>query len=55
MLPVGPGAITADLRVLASLLSITSPWRDRMLNTVSIELMAGWQFRPRVIRSRGIE
>lgn len=55
MLPVGPGAITADLRVLASLLSITSPWRDRMLNTVSIELMAGWQFRPRVIRSRGSE
>ena len=55
VLPVGPGAITADLRVLASLLSITSPWRDRMLNTVSIELTAGWQFRPRVIRSRGIE
>ena len=36
-------------------LSITYPWRDRMLNTVSFELTAGWQFRPRVIRSRGVE
>jgi hypothetical protein len=53
--PIGPGAITADLRVLASLLSITSPWRDRMLNTVSIDLAAGWRFPPRVIRSRGIK
>jgi hypothetical protein len=53
VVPIGPGAITADLRVLASLLSITSPWRDRMLNAVSIELTAGWQFRPREIRSRG--
>jgi hypothetical protein len=35
---------------LASVLSITSPWRDRMLNTVSIELTAGWEFNQRGTR-----
>jgi hypothetical protein len=45
--PVGPGAITADLRVLASLFSIASPGLEGMLNTVSVELTAGWAFRPR--------
>jgi hypothetical protein len=51
VLPIGAGAFTADLRVLASLLSASSPWLDGMLNTVSVELTAGWAFRPRVIGS----
>ncbi len=46
-IPIGPGAITVDLRVLASLLSISSPRLDGMLDTASIELTAGWEFRPR--------
>jgi hypothetical protein len=44
VLPAGPGAVTADLRILAGLVSIASPRLDRMLNTVSIELTAGWEF-----------
>jgi hypothetical protein len=44
--PIGPGAITVDLRVLASLLSVASPWLEAPLDTASIELTAGWEFRP---------
>jgi hypothetical protein len=46
VLPIGRGAIAVDLRVLASLVSLAVPWMDRMLNTVSVELTAGWEFRP---------
>jgi hypothetical protein len=45
--PIGPGAITADLRVLASLFAIASPPLEAPLNTVSVELTAGWEFRQR--------
>jgi hypothetical protein len=48
--PVGAGAITFDLRVLASLLSVGYPMLDGMLNTVSIGLTAGWAFKPRGAR-----
>jgi hypothetical protein len=49
-LPVGPGSITLDLRVLAGLLSFAVPSIDGMLNTASLELAAGWEFRPRGAR-----
>lgn len=48
--PIGPGAITADLRVLASLFAIASPRLEAPLNTVSVELTAGWEFRPRGVQ-----
>jgi hypothetical protein len=44
-LPVGPGAVTFDLRVLAGLLSVALPSIDGMLNAMSVELTAGWEFR----------
>lgn len=53
-LPIGHWAITTDLRVLASLLSISFPRLDGMLNTISFELTAGLEFPPRVIRSKDI-
>lgn len=42
--PVGPGAVTADVRVLGSLLSIADPPLAASLNAVSFELSAGWEF-----------
>jgi hypothetical protein len=48
--PIGPGAITADLRILAGIVSIASPRLDRMLNTLSVELTAGWEFSKRGAR-----
>jgi hypothetical protein len=45
--PVGTGAITIDLRALGSLYSIASPQLDGVLNTLSVELTAGWALRPR--------
>lgn len=56
--PVGPGAVTADLRVMASLFPVADPRLEAPLNTVSIELTAGWQFGTPGIRgtaSRGVE
>jgi hypothetical protein len=47
VLPLGPGAITFDLRVLASFLSIAGPPIDGMLDAVSVEFLAGWAFRSR--------
>ena len=49
-LPVGPGAITFDLRVHAGFLSLALPSIDGMLDTVSVELTAGWEFRKRSAR-----
>lgn len=46
-LPLGPGSLTFDLRVLASFLSLAAPSMDGMLNAVSVELTAGWQFGSR--------
>jgi hypothetical protein len=48
--PIGPGAITVDLRVLATLFSIADPRLAASIKTVSIEVMAGWEFRPRGAR-----
>ena len=50
VLPVGPGAITADLRVLGSVLSLSNPRLNAPLHTLSIELTAGWAFLPRGAR-----
>jgi len=50
VLPIGPGAITADLRVLGSLFSIASPLLPSPLHNLSIELTAGWAFLPRGVR-----
>jgi hypothetical protein len=47
VLPIGPGAITADLRVLGSLFSVASPSLPAALHNLSIELTAGWAFAPR--------
>jgi len=49
-LPVGPGTIVLDLRVLAPLLSTAAPSIDGTLNAASLELSAGWDFRPRGTR-----
>lgn len=48
--PTTTGAITVDLRVLASLFSVAAPWLEEPLNTISIELTAGWEFHPRGIQ-----
>lgn len=45
-IPVGPGAITVDLRLLGSLFSIASPSLSAPLHSLSIELTAGWAFLP---------
>jgi len=46
-LPVGPGSITFDLRLLATMISLGFPAIDGMLNAASLELTAGWEFGPR--------
>lgn len=46
-LPVGPGSITFDLRLLATMISLAFPAIDGMLNAASLELTAGWEFGPR--------
>lgn len=46
--PAGRGAVTVDLRVLASLLSLADPQLGTSLNTLSFELAAGWEFGGRV-------
>ena len=48
--PVGRGALAVDLRVLGSVLSLTDPQLNAPLHTLSIELTAGWAFRPRGVR-----
>jgi len=48
--PVGPGAITVDLRVLTGLFSFADPWLPSAIKTVSIQVTAGWEFRPRGAR-----
>ena len=48
--PIGPGAITLDLRVLAGLFSFADPWLPSAIKTLSVELAAGWQVRPRGAR-----
>jgi hypothetical protein len=50
VLPLGPGSITFDLRVLASFLSFAAPSIGGMLDAVSVELTAGWQFGSRGAR-----
>jgi hypothetical protein len=49
-LPVGPGEVTVDLRVLGSLFSFSAPSLSAPLHTLSIELTAGWAFPPMSIR-----
>lgn len=43
-LPVGHGAVTVDLRVLGSLLSVAAPALAAPLHDLSVELTAGWAF-----------
>ncbi len=50
VLPIGKGAITADVRVLGSVFSLASPLLPAPLHNLSIELTAGWAFLPRGIR-----
>ena len=45
--PTGPGALTLDLRVLAGLFSFADPWLPSAIKTVSIQVTAGWELRPR--------
>jgi len=49
-LPVGPGEVTVDLRVLGSLVSLSAPSLSAPLHTLSVELTAGWAFPPMSVR-----